>query len=78
MKYLEELSGGDCFEHSNIYYVLSKDFKGNGDIMCLSLSDGFSRWLSPSLIVNPVELLTTDNDKNIIALKKREKINDIT
>ena len=78
MKYLEELTGGDCFEYSNKYYILSKDFKKTGDMMCISLSDGFSKWLSASSIVNQIELLTIDNEKNIIALKKREKSNDIT
>ncbi len=77
MKYLEELSGGDCFEYNTKYYILSRDFKNNGDMMCLGLFDGFTKWLSPSTIVNSIELLTTDNDKNIVALKHRLK-NDIS
>jgi hypothetical protein len=77
MKYLEELTGGDCFEYGNRYYIMSKDFKSNGDIMCLGLFDGFTKWLPPNSMVNQIELLTTDNDKNIVALKRREK-NDIS
>lgn len=78
MKYVEELSGGDCFEYSNKYYILSNDFKANGDRMCLLLNDGNPKWLAPNLIVNQIELLTTDNDKNIIALKIREKNHDVS
>ena len=78
MKYLEELTGGDCFEYSNRYYILSKDFKANGDMMCIGMTDGFPKWLAPNSMVNQIELLTTDADKNIVALKKREKQNDFS
>jgi hypothetical protein len=76
MKYLEELSGGDCFEHNGYHYVLSRDFKANGDKMCISMTNGFQKWLSSNSIVSHVELFTTDKDNNIIAFKTREKQND--
>lgn len=76
MKYLEELSGGDCFEYNGYNYILSKDFKTNGDKMCIGMVDGFQKWLSPKSIVSHVELFTVDKDNNIVAFKTREKQND--
>lgn len=73
MKYLEELSGGDCFEYNNCYYILSKDFKSNGGKMCIGINNGFPKWIDQSTIVSPIELFTLDKENNIIALKIREK-----
>lgn len=78
MKFLEELAGGDCFEYNSNYYILSKDFKANGDMMCIGMFNGFTKWLASNSIVNHIELLTTDEEKNIIAIKKREKINEFS
>jgi hypothetical protein len=78
MKYLEELSGGDCFEQNGNIYILSKDFKANGQKMCISMSTGFQKWFDANAIVIPIELFTVDKENNIIALKLREKINDNT
>jgi hypothetical protein len=73
MKYLEELSGGDCFEYNNQYYILSKDFRSNGQKMCIGMSDGFQKWMNQNTIVSSIELFTLDKENNIIALKLREK-----
>ena len=74
-KYIEELSFGDSFEFDGIIYILSSDFKKNGDRMALSTNNGQSRWLNSSVIVNSCELYTMDKDNNIIALKPKEKEN---
>jgi hypothetical protein len=73
MKYIEELQPGDCFEFSGGYYVVSRDFKNNGQKMCLSMVDGFSKWMSSETITNPIDIFTTDKDSNIIAIKERKK-----
>lgn len=73
MKYLEELNTGDCFEYNNDYYILSCDFKTNGNRMCLSLKNGFSKWFGGDSIVNLTDIFTLDKDSNIIAIKQREK-----
>lgn len=78
MKYLEELSGGDCFEYSGYHYILSKDFKNNGQKMCIDMSTGFQKWLNPDCVVSATELFVLDKENNIIALKVREKQNDDT
>lgn len=77
MKYLEELSFGDCFEHGESHYVLSSDFKSNGKKMCLCLKTGFSHWFNGDLMVNVTDLFTMDQNNNIIAIKERSK-NDLT
>jgi hypothetical protein len=73
MQYLEELKSGDCFEYNSSYYILSSDFKNNGSRMCLSLVDGFTKWLKGDCIVNLTDIFTLDKDTNIIAIRKREK-----
>ena len=73
MKYIEELSGGDCFELSNDYYIVSKDFDNRGQVMCLRLSNGFPKWFKSSTIVNHIELFTLDKDNNIIGIKERKR-----
>lgn len=74
MIYLEELVGGDCFELDNKYYVLSQDFKANGQRMCLNLNNGFPKWLDGATMVTSIDIFTLDKDNNIIAFKKREKL----
>jgi hypothetical protein len=73
MKYLEELVPGDCFENKGIYYVLSSDFKSDGSRLCLSLQNGFIKWIKSNEIVNLSDLFTLDKENNIIAIKKRDK-----
>lgn len=73
MLYLEELSGGDCFELDSQYYILSQDFKSNGQRMCLNLSSGFPSWVNGNSMVNNIDIFTLDKDNNIIAFKQREK-----
>jgi hypothetical protein len=77
MKYLEELSFGDCFSYNNGYYVMSSDFKQNGKKSCLSLETGFTHWFNGDIIVNITELYILDQNSNIIAIKQRSK-NDNT
>lgn len=73
MQYIEELKPGDCFEYKNSYYILSSDFKNNGNRLCLSLIDGFSKWFNGDCIVNLNDIFTLDKDSNIIAIKERSK-----
>lgn len=75
MKYLEELSGGDCFEYNKHQFIVSQDFKPNGYRLCLGLKNGFPKWLDPSLMVNQIDLFTIDKDNNIVAIKERKADN---
>jgi hypothetical protein len=69
MKYLEELNPGDCFIWDNNTYVLSTDFKANGDKLCYSLNNGSPRWMNTNNIIEDIILYRLDKDNNIIALK---------
>lgn len=74
MKYIEEIQPGDCFELKNKFYLLTQDFKKNGDRLCISLEDGFANWISQESIINPTDLFTMDKENTIIAIKERKKI----
>lgn len=73
MKYIEEIGCGDCFEINNKYYLLTQDFKKNGDRLCMSLEDGFVKWFQSDTIINPIDIFTMDKDNNILAIKERKK-----
>lgn len=73
MKYIEELSVGECFLYKNTVYILTTDFKNNGDKRCVNLSDGSNKWLSSQEIVNTTQIYTLDNNNNIIPVKPTAK-----
>lgn len=75
MKYLEEVVAGSCFEFENKFYLLTQDFKKNGQRLCLKLDDGCFRWLQSDSMVGITDLFTMDKDSNIIAIKERNKEN---
>lgn len=73
MKYLEELETGDCFHLNNGYYIVTTDFKKNGQKLCIDLKTGFGKWLKPDDSVENIDLFTFDNDSNIMPIKERKK-----
>lgn len=73
MKYLEELNNGECFEFQNNYFIITHDFKKNGDRNCIKLNDGSNNWLKSDAIVKIADIFTMDKDNNIIAIKERVK-----
>jgi hypothetical protein len=73
IKYIEELKNGDFFEFENSIYLLSFDFKKNGDRMAINTKNGQSRWISSSSMIETCELYIMDKDNNIIALKPKDK-----
>lgn len=75
MKYIEELHPGDTFELDNHKYVLSCDFKQNGDRNCINLFNGQSNWIGSSTIVNICPIYILDKENNIIPIKPTEKTN---
>lgn len=73
MKYLEEINFGDCFNLNGKSFILTTDFKKNGDKLAVCLSEGTSQWIKTDCIIDPIDIFTLDKDNNIIAMKKREK-----
>ncbi len=79
-KYIEELKAGDAFtvtategdriENNKIKYVLSCDFKSNGQRMCINLLDGTTRWLDANCVVQESQLFTMDKENCIVAVKE--------
>jgi|694.fasta_scaffold05897_12 hypothetical protein len=76
MKYLEELNIGDSFSYQNQVFLLTSDFKANGNKLCYSLNTGFPTWLSSQSIVEHSPIYILDKDNNIIPLNITPK-NDI-
>lgn len=69
MKYIEELSVGDAFVFQDQIYILTSDFKKNGDKSCVNLKNGLSRWLSSQETVEISPIYTLDQDNTIIPVK---------
>jgi hypothetical protein len=74
-KYIEELNNGDAFILNNGTYILSSDFKKNGDKLSISLVDGNSRWVKPNEMIEHIQLFIMDKENNIIAIKESKKEN---
>jgi hypothetical protein len=73
MKYLEEISTGECFIFTGKYFILTADFKRNGDRLAICLSDGLSKWIKSNDMIDPIDIFTLDKDNNIIAMRERIK-----
>lgn len=72
-QYLEELNNGDSFFLDSICYILTTDFKKNGQRLAVSINDGNLRWFEGSTITENNQLYYMDKDNNIIPLKPTEK-----
>lgn len=69
MKYIEELTSGDCFIHKDLFYIVTSDYKKNGSKLCYNLKDGTPLWLSPQDTVDETQIYTLDLNNNIVAIK---------
>jgi hypothetical protein len=75
MKYVEELSSGDCFEYDSKKFLLTADFRKNGSRLAYSLTDGLSSWISSQSIVEILPIYYLDKENNIIPIKITKKEN---
>lgn len=76
MKFLEEISGGDCFQLDNEYFVATCDYKSGKDIgsrNCISVKDGSPRWIKTNTMVEFIPLFTLDSTSNILPIKETKK-----
>jgi hypothetical protein len=78
MKYIELVNSGNCINHNNCYYIVTSDFKKNGQRLCISITDGSSRWLEPNTMIEIIQLFYTDKDNNIVPFieTKKDDINN--
>lgn len=75
MKYLEELSSGECFRLDESLFIVTCDFKSNGDRLCYSLDKGLPKWIGSNSIVNIDPIYTLNSDNAIVAVKNYDKQN---
>jgi|LakMenE01Jun11ns_1017448.scaffolds.fasta_scaffold9298718_3 hypothetical protein len=77
MKYIEEIYSGDCFEFKNKQYLLTHDFKKNGQRLCYCLLDGTGEWFEPSVMVEIFPIYGLDNNNNTYPIKPTPKSSDV-
>lgn len=77
MKYIEELNNGDSFRVNDVYFMITSDFKNNGQRLGYSLVDGSAKWFNPNTIISVEPIYILDKDNNVIAIKPAQKINDL-
>lgn len=73
MRYLEEISIGDCFIFNDTYFLVTTDFKKDGSRLCINLNNGYPKWMKPDSSVEIIDIFTFDKDNNILAIKERKK-----
>lgn len=73
MKYLEEIGTGESFTYEEQLYIVTSDYKRNGDRFCINLKTGFGKWLMPNAVTNSCPIYVLDEDNNIVAVNPTEK-----
>lgn len=73
MKYLEELSAGECFRLDESLFLVTCDFKSNGDRLCYSLDKGLPKWIKPNSIIHVDPIYTLNSDNAVVAVKNYDK-----
>lgn len=69
MQYLEEIDKGSCVLIDKEYFVVTSDFKSNGNRLLISLVSGSPRWFGSSVMVEQIEIFTFDKETNILPIK---------
>lgn len=70
MKYIEELVNGNCFIFDEDVYLLTSDFKKNGQKLAYNMSNGTPRWMNSQTIVEATQIYTLDKENNIVPVVK--------
>lgn len=73
MKYVEELTSGDAFSFKDQLFLLTSDFRNNGDRKAIKLDDGLCRWFPANEMCEFVELFILDKNNNIIKVKIQDE-----
>lgn len=74
MSYLiEEIENGDSFESQGSHYVVTCDFKKNGNRLAINLKTGISEWFEPNTIIDKISLMFVNRDNNMISIKETKK-----
>lgn len=70
MKYIEELSHGECFRLNGELFILTSDFRNNNTKLCYSLSSGFPKWLKNDSIIDVCPIYTLSAENNLVPVKE--------
>lgn len=73
---LEDITAGDAFYFNKECYIATCDFKTgkvNDLKKCISLKNGFSKWIDISTLIEIVPLYTIDTEGNIVPIKETKK-----
>ena len=73
MKYIEELSPGECFTFNNQLFILTTDFKKNGQKLAYCLFDGSPRWMNSQDNIESTLIYTLDKNSNIIPVMQNHE-----
>ena len=69
-KFIEELVPGDIFELENQNFVITSDFKKNGERLCVNLNNGNVRWFNSDSHVIHINLYAMDSNNNFHPIKE--------
>lgn len=69
-KFLEELEPGSFFEFDNKRFLLTSDFKKNGDKFCIDIDNGQARWIKPDAHIHYINLYAMDINNNFNPIKE--------
>ena len=64
MKYIEEFVPGECFLHSDSYYIVTCDFNNRKQRLCINLKTGQNRWIPFDSAVEKISIYTIDENGN--------------
>lgn len=69
MKTIAELIAGDSFYFIDDYFIVTSDFKMNGNKLCYSLKTGQPQWFETLKEVDNINLYFLDKENNITPIK---------
>lgn len=72
MKYIEELSSGDCFSINDTIFLITTDFKKDGSRLSYKLIDGSPKWFAASDIVEKCPVFAMDTDNHFYPIKEEK------
>jgi hypothetical protein len=70
IKFIEELESGDAFELDGKSFIITSDFKKNGDRLGIDINTGNSRWMKSDLTINHIILYAMDSNSNFMPIKE--------
>jgi hypothetical protein len=69
-KFIEELVAGDTFDLDGQKFIITSDFKKNGDRLCININNGNLRWIKSNYHITQISLYAMDNNNNFHPIKE--------